>query len=244
MTVSPWRSGEEPAGARAPARTLPETFPAPVLTRMATARSRRRRGSPSTAIGAPTRCGPIGLRGRWRYRERRAGRLDLAAEQQAPRRPAGKLPVAAGPLPRGRAARGPGCAASAGSRCTASAGTATCGGADGNAGWHTACVVAWRLWNAPSDYVRLLKRLQSRRCARRHAAVEDRGGRPPHALFRSGVSTGMSLGRLLAVQDFPTCRSSTGTFTPPSAPTRRPIARPPKPDRGARRRARGNCRSI
>ena len=38
-------------------------------------------------------------------------------------------------------------------------------GPNSNAGWHTACVVAWRLWNAPSDYDRHLKRLQSRRCA-------------------------------------------------------------------------------
>jgi hypothetical protein len=38
-------------------------------------------------------------------------------------------------------------------------------GPNRNAQWHTACVVAWRLWHAPSDHVRLLKRLQSRRCA-------------------------------------------------------------------------------
>jgi hypothetical protein len=38
-------------------------------------------------------------------------------------------------------------------------------GMNSNAEWHSACVVAWRLWNAPSDYVRLLKRLQGRRCA-------------------------------------------------------------------------------
>ena len=34
-----------------------------------------------------------------------------------------------------------------------------------NAIWHAACVIAWDLWTAPSDYVRLLKRLQGRRCA-------------------------------------------------------------------------------
>jgi hypothetical protein len=39
------------------------------------------------------------------------------------------------------------------------------GGRNANATWHTACVVAWRLWNAPSDHARLLKRLQARRCA-------------------------------------------------------------------------------
>jgi hypothetical protein len=34
-----------------------------------------------------------------------------------------------------------------------------------NAVWHTACVTAWRLWNAPSDYAKLLRRLQGRKCA-------------------------------------------------------------------------------
>jgi hypothetical protein len=37
-------------------------------------------------------------------------------------------------------------------------------GPNRNATWHTACVVAWRFWNAPSDHVRILKRLQMRRC--------------------------------------------------------------------------------
>ena len=38
-------------------------------------------------------------------------------------------------------------------------------GRNPNTGWHAACVVAWGLWNAPSDHVRLLKRRQLRRCA-------------------------------------------------------------------------------
>src|SRR3954451_14583175 len=38
-------------------------------------------------------------------------------------------------------------------------------GANKNASWHTACVTAWRLWNAPSDYAKLLRRLQGRKCA-------------------------------------------------------------------------------
>lgn len=32
------------------------------------------------------------------------------------------------------------------------------------ASWHAACVAAWKLWNAPSDHVRFLKRLQRHRC--------------------------------------------------------------------------------
>jgi hypothetical protein len=38
-------------------------------------------------------------------------------------------------------------------------------GPNRRAAWHTACVVAWRLWTAPSDNDRVLRRLQARRCA-------------------------------------------------------------------------------
>jgi len=38
-------------------------------------------------------------------------------------------------------------------------------GQNNNAVWHTACVTAWRLWNAPSDYAKLMRRLQGRKCA-------------------------------------------------------------------------------
>lgn len=38
-------------------------------------------------------------------------------------------------------------------------------GPNKNAVWHTACVVAWQLWNAPSDHAKLLRKLQGRRCA-------------------------------------------------------------------------------
>lgn len=33
-----------------------------------------------------------------------------------------------------------------------------------NASWHCACVIAWQFWNAPSDYARILRRLQALRC--------------------------------------------------------------------------------
>jgi hypothetical protein len=36
---------------------------------------------------------------------------------------------------------------------------------NGRARWHAACVAAWKFWSAPSDQVRLLKRVQKRRCA-------------------------------------------------------------------------------
>ena len=38
------------------------------------------------------------------------------------------------------------------------------GGTNKNARWHCACVIAWQFWNAPSGEVRLLRRLQARRC--------------------------------------------------------------------------------
>ena len=38
-------------------------------------------------------------------------------------------------------------------------------GPNKNASWHTACVAAWQLWNAPSDHAKVLRKLQGRRCA-------------------------------------------------------------------------------
>jgi hypothetical protein len=38
------------------------------------------------------------------------------------------------------------------------------GATNKNARWHCACVIAWQFWNAPSGEVRLLRRLQARRC--------------------------------------------------------------------------------
>ena len=38
-------------------------------------------------------------------------------------------------------------------------------GTNRNAVWHAACVVAWDFWTAPSDYARVLRRLQNRKCA-------------------------------------------------------------------------------
>jgi hypothetical protein len=37
-------------------------------------------------------------------------------------------------------------------------------GANKNATWHCACVIAWQFWNAPSSEAPLLRRLQARRC--------------------------------------------------------------------------------
>ena len=37
-------------------------------------------------------------------------------------------------------------------------------GPNRKAQWHSACVTAWNFWSAPSDHVRLLRRMQERRC--------------------------------------------------------------------------------
>ena len=53
-------------------------------------------------------------------------------------------------------------------------------GLNKNAAWHSACVVAWQFWNAPSSEIQLLRRLQSRRCGQsggrlwRNAEVDHR----------------------------------------------------------------------
>lgn len=38
-------------------------------------------------------------------------------------------------------------------------------GPNERASWHTACVVAWQLWSAPSHFARPLRRLQRHKCA-------------------------------------------------------------------------------
>jgi len=37
-------------------------------------------------------------------------------------------------------------------------------GPNQKAAWHAACVIAWEFWTAPSDFARVLRRLQARRC--------------------------------------------------------------------------------
>jgi hypothetical protein len=56
---------------------------------------------------------------------------------------------------------------------------------NGRARWHAACVSAWKFWSAPSDQVRLLKRVQKRRCAATGGRLL-RGAEVDHAvpLFR------------------------------------------------------------
>lgn len=149
-------------------KALPEIFPAAVLTH-----ALARRWTPPTprlAIDSYWRTHPLradrlaralatrsGTPAGWTWRLRSADEPELPASFRAP--PA--------PFREAAHARGPG-------HCV------VCGqpvyklgwhvdlwgrGPNKNATWHTACVTAWQLWNAPSDHAQLLRRLQRRRCA-------------------------------------------------------------------------------
>ena len=69
-------------------------------------------------------------------------------------------------------------------------------GTNKNAVWHSACVVAWQFWTAPSDHARLLRRLQAGAAAK----AADGCGRAPKLIIASrcfgcGANTGMHPGR-------------------------------------------------
>jgi hypothetical protein len=55
-------------------------------------------------------------------------------------------------------------------------------GANKNATWHCACVIAWQFWNAPSGEAPLLRRLQARRCGQTGGRLWEVDHRVP--LFR------------------------------------------------------------
>jgi hypothetical protein len=78
-------------------------------------------------------------------------------------------------------------------------------GRNKKAEWHTGCVVAWRLWNAPSDHARLIRKLQGRRCATTGARLwktAEVDHRMP--LFRVwGEHRAMAWPQLLAFWGFP-----------------------------------------
>jgi hypothetical protein len=170
MAPSTWREDHDRANRAALARlrkALPEIFPAPVLQH-----ALARRFIPPMPR--------LAVDGYWRAHPLRADRLAraLAARSGAPdgwtwRRDGAEQGVAAtfrappAPYREQRFQAGP-------ARCR------VCGqpvyrfgwhadlwngGPNRNAGWHAACVVAWRLWNAPSEQIRLLKRVQRHRCA-------------------------------------------------------------------------------
>ena len=224
MTHIAVAGGEEPAGARALAQGA---------ARDLSGSSAHPRAQPPVHAADPR----IAIDGYWRAHPLRADRLAraLAAESGAPsgwtwrlstdRRDGLPATFRSPPAPYREAAfsRGPGYC------CVCGQPVYRFGwhrdlwqrGPNRNAGWHTACVVAWRLWNAPSD-----SRGCSSGCSRAAAPRPARGcGRPRRSTTACAVpGLGRAPGRGLAGLAFwgcPTCRSSTGTSTLPSAPTRR-----------------------
>jgi hypothetical protein len=168
--MSKWQDEIDAINRRSLARltkALPDVFPAPVLTH-ALAR-RFTPPMPRLAVDSYWRAHPV--------RAERLARM-LARQTGAPARwtwrlgnPKTGLPTTfrTPPAPyRERAfARGPGFC------CVCGQPVFRFGwhcdlwntGPNKNAVWHAACVIAWQFWNAPSDQVRVLKRLQVRRCA-------------------------------------------------------------------------------
>jgi len=149
-------------------RALPEIFPPAVLVH-----AMARRWTPPTPR--------LAVDSYWRAHPLRADRLAraLAATSQAPvgwtwrLKSAGEsdLPLSfrAPPAPYREAAfsRGPGYCVVCGQPVYRLGWHTDLwgGGPNKNAVWHTACVIAWQLWNAPSDHAKLLRKLQGRRCA-------------------------------------------------------------------------------
>jgi hypothetical protein len=162
MKMSEWRAARNRAALKRFEKALPEVFPAPVLTH-ALARAFTP-PMPRLAVDSYWRAHPVRADRLARALSRRSGapagwtwRLGDGATFRAPPAPYREAAFARG-----------------GGHCC------VCGqpvyrfgwhadlwdaGANRNAAWHAACVIAWRLWNAPSDYVGALKRLQARRCA-------------------------------------------------------------------------------
>lgn len=178
--MSAWRNAKNEVSLRRLQRALPAVFPAPVLTH-ALARSFIP-PLPRLAVDSYWRAHPIradrlarvlagrgGAPAAWTWR---IGESDTAESFRVP--PA--------PFREKRFARGPGFC------CVCGQPVFRFGwhedlwaaGPNARAAWHTACVVAWRLWTAPTDHLRVLKRVQGHRCAvtgkrlRRSAEIDHR----------------------------------------------------------------------
>jgi hypothetical protein len=166
--MSEWREIRNQQSLKRLERALPEIFPAPVLQRAL-----------ANPFIPPTP--RLAIDGYWRAHPARADRLAraLATRSGAPdgwRWQLGKdkksgLPATfrmpPAPYRERRFTRGPGWC------CVCGQPVYRFGwhvdlwerGSNKNAAWHTACVVAWQLWSAPSHCVRPLKRLQRHKCA-------------------------------------------------------------------------------
>jgi len=179
--MSAWRDERNKRALARLEKALPEIFPAGVLTR---------------ALSRPfiPPMPRLAIDGYWRAHPARADRLAraLAARSGAPAGWVWSLGEGRGlpatfrappaPFREEAFARGPGACCVCGQPVYRFGWHADLwgGGPNRKAVWHAACVVAWQLWNAPSHFVRPLKRLQAHRCGatgkrlRRTAEVDHR----------------------------------------------------------------------
>ena len=164
--TSAWRAAKNERALARLRRSLPEIFPAPVL-----GHALRRPLIPPTPR--------LAIESYWRAHPVRADRLAraLAARSGAPEGWAWRLGTEDGlaasfrapPAPfREKAfARGPGHCCVCGQPAFRFGWHADLWGAgtpNRRATWHAACVIAWKLWCAPSDHVKPLRKLQGGRC--------------------------------------------------------------------------------
>jgi hypothetical protein len=162
--MSAWRDAKNEAALRRLRRALPDIFPPPVLTH-ALARSFIP-PMPRLAIDSYWRAHPVRADRLARALARRSGAPGGWTWRLGPEASATfRTPPA--PFREKRFALGPGFC------CVCGEPVFRFGwhedlwesGPNARATWHTACVVAWRLWAAPTDHLRILKRMQGHRCA-------------------------------------------------------------------------------
>jgi hypothetical protein len=97
-------------------------------------------------------------------------------------------------------------------------------GANKNAYWHCACVIAWQFWNAPSGEARLLRRLQALRCGQTGRRLWKITA---FRCFACGRNTGTPHGRGCSLTGAcRTSRSSIAMSMPQNALQRRSTAEP------------------
>lgn len=168
MKMSEWRAAKNRRALTRLTRALPKVFPKPVLTH-ALARAFTP-PMPRLAVDSYWRAHPVraerlartlaaksGTPAGWQWRLGTSGENGLPVTFRAPPAPYREPAFAKGP----------------GFCCVCGQEVYRFGwhrdlwdaGPNRNAVWHAVCVTAWRLWNAPSDHVQALKRLQARRCA-------------------------------------------------------------------------------
>jgi hypothetical protein len=174
MKMSEWRAERNRRSLARLKRALPEVFPAPVFTR---AMSRPFiPPTPRLAVDSYWRAHPIradrlarwlaaqsGTPAGWQWSLQTKGRAGVPTTFRAPPAPYRETAFSRGP----------------GHCCVCGQPVYRLGwhrdlwgsGPNPNAGWHACCVIAWRLWNAPSDFVQVLKRKQLRRCAQTGARL-------------------------------------------------------------------------